>query len=53
MTKSAEGPPGAVDLKMDLKSPPQSAEKLQNKDSGFLDGSPSESPGLETTKGIT
>ncbi|XP_006204677.1 proton-coupled amino acid transporter 2 isoform X5 [Vicugna pacos] len=52
-TKSAEGPPGAVDLKMDLKSPPQSAEKLQNKDSGFLDGSPSESPGLETTKGIT
>nr|XP_058918450.1 proton-coupled amino acid transporter 2-like [Kogia breviceps] len=53
MTESAGGPQGAVDLKLDLKSSSESAKKLQNKDSGFLDGSPSESPDLETTKGIT
>ncbi|CAN0449140.1 unnamed protein product [Rangifer tarandus platyrhynchus] len=51
--KSARSPQGAVDLNLDLRSPPESAKKLPNKDSGFLDGSPSESPGLETTKGIT
>uniref|UniRef100_A0A4X1TSY9 Amino acid transporter transmembrane domain-containing protein n=1 Tax=Sus scrofa TaxID=9823 RepID=A0A4X1TSY9_PIG len=50
--KSARGPQGAADLKLDLK-PPRSANKQQNKDSDFLDGSPSESPGSETTKGIT
>ncbi|XP_036704952.1 proton-coupled amino acid transporter 2-like [Balaenoptera musculus] len=53
MTKSAGGPQGAVDLKLDLKSSYESAKKLQDKDSGFLDGSPSESPDSETTKGIT
>uniref|UniRef100_A0A8D1YJF1 Amino acid transporter transmembrane domain-containing protein n=1 Tax=Sus scrofa TaxID=9823 RepID=A0A8D1YJF1_PIG len=51
--KSARGPQGAADLKLDLKPPPRSANKQQNKDSDFLDGSPSESPGSETTKGIT
>ncbi|XP_055422782.1 proton-coupled amino acid transporter 2 [Bubalus kerabau] len=49
----AKSPEEAVDLNLDLRSPPESAKKLPNKDSGFLDGSPSESPGLETTKGIT
>uniref|UniRef100_A0A7N9CY20 Solute carrier family 36 member 2 n=1 Tax=Macaca fascicularis TaxID=9541 RepID=A0A7N9CY20_MACFA len=34
-------------------SPPESAKKLENKDSTFLDESPSESPGLKKTKGIT
>ncbi|MBV95789.1 Proton-coupled amino acid transporter 2, partial [Eschrichtius robustus] len=53
MTKSAGGPQGAVHLKLDLKSSFESAKKLQDKDSGFLDGSPSESPDSETTKGIT
>nr|XP_030690025.1 proton-coupled amino acid transporter 2 isoform X1 [Globicephala melas] len=53
MTKSAGGPQGAVDLKLDLKPSSESAKKLQNKDSSFLDGSPSESPDLEMTKGIT
>ncbi|XP_032251234.1 proton-coupled amino acid transporter 2 [Halichoerus grypus] len=53
VTKSAGGPQGTVDLKLDLRSPPKSAKKLQNKDSSFWDGRPSESPGLEKTKGIT
>ncbi|XP_064453013.1 proton-coupled amino acid transporter 2 [Mirounga angustirostris] len=53
VTKSAGGPQGTVDLKLDLRSPPKSAKKLQNKDSSFWDGPPSESPGLEKTKGIT
>ncbi|XP_019820830.1 proton-coupled amino acid transporter 2 [Bos indicus] len=53
MAKSARSPQEAVDLDLDLRSPPESAKKLPNKDSSFLDGSPSESPGLETTKGIT
>ncbi|XP_070270668.1 proton-coupled amino acid transporter 2-like isoform X2 [Myotis yumanensis] len=49
-TKSARGPQGAVDLKLDLRSPLKSAK---NKDSGFLDGRPSELPVLEKTNGIT
>ncbi|XP_012513676.1 PREDICTED: proton-coupled amino acid transporter 2-like [Propithecus coquereli] len=53
VTKSAGAPQGAVTLKLDSMSTPESARKLQNKDSRFLDGSPSESPGLEKTKGIT
>ncbi|XP_057586640.1 proton-coupled amino acid transporter 2 isoform X1 [Hippopotamus amphibius kiboko] len=53
VTKSAGGPQGTVDLQLDLRSPPESARKLQNKDSGFLDGSPSKSPASEVTKGIT
>ncbi|KAF4015262.1 hypothetical protein G4228_006361 [Cervus hanglu yarkandensis] len=53
MAKGARSPQGAVDLNLDLRSPPEGAKELPNKDSGFLDGSPSESPGLETTKGIT
>ncbi|XP_012596353.1 proton-coupled amino acid transporter 2 [Microcebus murinus] len=51
--KSAGAPQGAVTLKLDSMSTPESARKLQNKDSRFLDGSPSESPDLEKTKGIT
>ncbi|EHH26951.1 hypothetical protein EGK_17042 [Macaca mulatta] len=50
VTKSTEG---AVAVKLDLMSPPESAKKLENKDSTFLDESPSESPGLKKTKGIT
>ncbi|XP_062942560.1 proton-coupled amino acid transporter 2 [Cynocephalus volans] len=53
MTKSAEDPQGAVALKLDLMSSPKSAKKLQNKDSSFLNGNPSESPNLEKTKSIT
>ncbi|XP_003266725.2 proton-coupled amino acid transporter 2 [Nomascus leucogenys] len=52
-TKSTEGPQGAVAIKLDLMSPPESAKKLENKDSTFLDESPSESAGLRKTKGIT
>ncbi|KAM5301075.1 proton-coupled amino acid transporter 2-like isoform 1-T1 [Glossophaga mutica] len=52
-TQSARGPQGAVELKLDLRSPLQSAEKLQDKDSSFLEGSASELPVLEKTKGIT
>ncbi|XP_050649626.1 proton-coupled amino acid transporter 2 isoform X3 [Macaca thibetana thibetana] len=50
VTKSTEG---AIAVKLDLMSPPESAKKLENKDSTFLDESPSESPGLKKTKGIT
>ncbi|XP_033036547.1 proton-coupled amino acid transporter 2 isoform X3 [Trachypithecus francoisi] len=50
VTKSTEG---AVAVKLDLMSPPESAKQLENKDSTFLDESPSESPGLKKTKGIT
>ncbi|XP_011840797.1 PREDICTED: proton-coupled amino acid transporter 2, partial [Mandrillus leucophaeus] len=50
VTKSTEG---AVAVKLDLMSPPESAKKLENKDSTFSDESPSESPGLKKTKGIT
>ncbi|KAI2539783.1 solute carrier family 36 member 2 [Homo sapiens] len=53
VTKSTEGPQGAVAIKLDLMSPPESAKKLENKDSTFLDESPSESAGLKKTKGIT
>uniref|UniRef100_A0A9L0T7S0 Solute carrier family 36 member 2 n=1 Tax=Equus caballus TaxID=9796 RepID=A0A9L0T7S0_HORSE len=53
VTKSAQGPQGAVDLKLDLRGPPENAKKLQNKDSSFLNGNPSESPDSEKTKGIT
>uniref|UniRef100_A0A8P0P1N1 Solute carrier family 36 member 2 n=1 Tax=Canis lupus familiaris TaxID=9615 RepID=A0A8P0P1N1_CANLF len=53
VTKSGRGHQGAVDLKLDLTSSPKSAKKLQSKDSSFWDGHPSESPGLEKTKGIT
>ncbi|KAL2779268.1 proton-coupled amino acid transporter 2 [Daubentonia madagascariensis] len=53
VTKSAGGPQGTIALKLDSMSTPESARKLQNKDSRFLDGRPSESPGLEKTKGIT
>ncbi|XP_035869843.1 proton-coupled amino acid transporter 2 isoform X1 [Phyllostomus discolor] len=52
-TQRAGGPQGAVELKLDLRSPLQSAEKLQDKDSSFLEGSASELPVLEKTKGIT
>ncbi|XP_054424126.1 proton-coupled amino acid transporter 2-like [Pteronotus mesoamericanus] len=52
-TKSARGAQEAVELKLDLRSPLQSAEKPQNKDSSLLDGSASELPVLEKTKGIT
>ncbi|XP_021097601.1 proton-coupled amino acid transporter 2 isoform X2 [Heterocephalus glaber] len=53
VTKNAEGPQEAATLKLDLMPSPKSTKKLQNKDSGFLDGSSSESSGLEKTKGIT
>ncbi|XP_008065974.1 proton-coupled amino acid transporter 2 [Carlito syrichta] len=53
VTKSDGSPQGAVALKLDLVPPPESAKKPENTDSSFLDGSPSESPGLEKTKGIT
>ncbi|XP_039324554.1 proton-coupled amino acid transporter 2 [Saimiri boliviensis] len=53
VAKSTEGPQGAVAIKLDLMSPPESAKKLENKDSTFLDESPSESPGSKKTKGIT
>nr|XP_012332732.1 proton-coupled amino acid transporter 2 isoform X1 [Aotus nancymaae] len=53
VTKSTEGPQGAIAIKLDLMSPPESAKKLENKDSTFLDESPSESPGSKKTKGIT
>ncbi|KAL0605327.1 Proton-coupled amino acid transporter 2 [Plecturocebus cupreus] len=53
MTNSTEGPQGAVAIKLDLMSPPESAKKLENKDSTFLDESPSESPGSKRTTGIT
>ncbi|XP_002744449.1 proton-coupled amino acid transporter 2 isoform X1 [Callithrix jacchus] len=53
VTKSTEGPQGAVAIKLDIMSPPESAKKLENKDSTFLDESPSESPGSKKTKGIT
>ncbi|XP_003782074.1 proton-coupled amino acid transporter 2 [Otolemur garnettii] len=53
VTERAGGPQGTVALKLDSMSSPESARKLQNKDSGFLDGSPSESQDLEKTKGIT
>nr|XP_060490733.1 proton-coupled amino acid transporter 2-like isoform X2 [Panthera onca] len=53
VTKSAGGPQGAVDLKLDLRYPPKSAKRLHSKDSSFWDGHPSESPGLEKTTGIT
>lgn len=53
-TKSAGSVQEAVDLTLDLRSPPESAKKLENKeDFGVLNGSPSELPSLETTKGIT
>nr|XP_019589979.1 PREDICTED: proton-coupled amino acid transporter 2 isoform X1 [Rhinolophus sinicus]XP_019589980.1 PREDICTED: proton-coupled amino acid transporter 2 isoform X1 [Rhinolophus sinicus]XP_019589981.1 PREDICTED: proton-coupled amino acid transporter 2 isoform X1 [Rhinolophus sinicus]XP_019589982.1 PREDICTED: proton-coupled amino acid transporter 2 isoform X1 [Rhinolophus sinicus] len=52
-TKSAGGPQGAVDLKLDLRSPPESAKKPQSKDSSVWNGSPSELPNLQKTKGIT
>ncbi|XP_011369540.1 proton-coupled amino acid transporter 2 [Pteropus vampyrus] len=52
-TKSASSSQDAVDLKLDLGSPPESAKKLQNKDFSLLNGSPSELPSLEKTKGIT
>ncbi|ELK17286.1 proton-coupled amino acid transporter 2 [Pteropus alecto] len=52
-TKSASSSQEAVDLKLDLRSPPESAKKLQNKDFSLLNGSPSELPSLEKTKGIT
>lgn len=53
VTKSAEGPQGADALKLDVIPSPTSAKHLQNKDSSCVDGSSSESPGLEKTKGIT
>ncbi|XP_076994192.1 proton-coupled amino acid transporter 2 [Tamandua tetradactyla] len=53
VTKSVESPPGTVALKLDLVSPPENAKKLQNNDSTFLEGSPSESLCLEKTEGIT
>nr|KAF6448824.1 solute carrier family 36 member 2 [Rousettus aegyptiacus] len=53
-TKSAGSVQEAVDLTLDLRSPPESAKKLENKeDFSVLNGSPSELPSLETTKGIT
>ncbi|ELW64358.1 proton-coupled amino acid transporter 2 [Tupaia chinensis] len=51
--KSTKDPQGTVTLQLELKSPPESVKELQKKDSNFLDGSPSESPGLEKAKGIT
>ncbi|XP_066199424.1 proton-coupled amino acid transporter 2 isoform X2 [Saccopteryx leptura] len=51
--KGAWSPQGTVDLKLDLRPPLESAKELQNKDSGLLDGSPSELPVLEKTQGIT
>ncbi|XP_073086522.1 proton-coupled amino acid transporter 2 isoform X2 [Manis javanica] len=57
VTNSAKGLQGAVDLKLDLRSPPESTKTLQNKDSSFSDGQgapvSSESLGYDKTKGIT
>ncbi|KAF5913274.1 proton-coupled amino acid transporter 2 [Diceros bicornis minor] len=53
VTKSAQGAQGAVDLKLDRRSSPESAKRLQNKDPSFLNGSPSELPDSQKTKGIT
>ncbi|XP_004587577.2 proton-coupled amino acid transporter 2 [Ochotona princeps] len=53
VTKSTEGPQGAGTLKLDIVPSSPSAKQLQDKDSNFVDGSSSESPGLEKTKGIT
>ncbi|XP_049730106.1 proton-coupled amino acid transporter 2 isoform X1 [Elephas maximus indicus] len=53
LTKSVRGPQGAVSLKMDFTSSPESAKKLQDKTTSFLEGSSSESLGLQKTKGIT
>ncbi|KAM9252875.1 proton-coupled amino acid transporter 2 [Dugong dugon] len=53
LTESVRGLQGAVSLKLDFMSPPESAKELQNKASSFLEGSPSEPPGLQKTKGIT
>ncbi|XP_004697152.2 proton-coupled amino acid transporter 2 isoform X1 [Echinops telfairi] len=51
-TTNARGAQGNDSLNLDFMSPSESAKDLQ-KPSGFLEGSPSESPGLEKTKGIT
>ncbi|XP_036734985.2 proton-coupled amino acid transporter 2 isoform X1 [Manis pentadactyla] len=57
VTNSAKGLQGAVDLKLDLRSPPERTKTLQNKDSSFSDGQgtpvSSESLGYDKTKGIT
>ncbi|XP_023406543.2 proton-coupled amino acid transporter 2 isoform X2 [Loxodonta africana] len=53
LTKSVRGPQGAVSLKMDFMSSPESAKKLQDKTTSFLEGSSSESLRLQKTKGIT